>query len=126
MTVNSDSVTLREEITKALQRVVDFAQTEPFRKILSEMMARPPQDRAQFVLDVWLSPAQLRRRGLNVPDDLTIQRSAFRDGRPTLFCVTKHLPEGLAWSKVTVTIDNSEGSPAVSYGQLAGCTAESP
>ena len=120
MTVNSDPALLREEITKALQRIIEFTQTESFRKVFTEMMSQPPQERAQFVLDVWLSSAQLRSRGLDVPDDLVIQRSAFRDGRPTLFCVTKHLPEGLAWSKVTVTMDNTEGSPAVTYGQLAG------
>jgi hypothetical protein len=123
VTVKSEPATLRDEITKALKRVVDFAQTEPFRQVLSEMMSIPPHDRAQFVLDVWLSPAQLRRRGLDVPDDLIIQRSAFGDDRPTLFCVTKHLPKGLGWSKVTVTIDNSEGSPAVSYSQLAGLSS---
>ncbi|GAA5024170.1 hypothetical protein GCM10025734_82300 [Kitasatospora paranensis] len=56
--------------------------------------------------------------GVFVPAGLTIQRSTFRDDRPTLFCIVKHLPHGLLWEKVTVTFDNPSGGPALFYKDM--------
>jgi hypothetical protein len=109
---------LQQAIGTSLGEVVDFFQTDAVQRTMNEMWSLDVADRARFVLDVWLSPSELAARGVNTPPDLLIQRSAFRDDRPTLFCVTKYLPPGLQWQKVTVTIDNPSGPPAISYSDL--------
>ena len=86
--------------------------------LFAELWSLPEEDRAQFVLDVLLTPDGLRARDVVVPNGLVIQRSTFRDNRPTLFCVTKHLDPGLLWEKVTVTIDNPSGTPALKYDDV--------
>ena len=80
--------------------------------MLTEMYALPAHLQHEFVELVCLDENALRARGLEVPEGLVIQRSEFGDKRPTLFCVTKVLPPGLGWHKVTITFDN-EGRSGV-------------
>ncbi|MEU1127797.1 hypothetical protein ABZ371_30505 [Streptomyces sp. NPDC005899] len=102
----------------AMRDITDFANTPEFRSVLSEMWAIAPARRADFVVDVLLNAKELAARGVTIPQDLTIQRSTFRDNRPTLFCIVKHLPPGLLWEKVTVTFDNPSGEPALLYKDM--------
>jgi hypothetical protein len=110
--------TLAEEIQNALAEISEFVRTPPFRELLQELWALPLEQRKIFVREVFVNRAELRRRGVRVPPGIVVQRSAFRDGRPTLFCVTKHLPAGLLWEKVTITFDNPEGKPDIEYDEL--------
>lgn len=54
---------------------------------------------------------RVRRRGLEVPDDILIQASAFGDRRPTLFAVKKFSPRRFhaAWENVNWTFSNDFG-----------------
>jgi hypothetical protein len=65
-------------------------------------------ERDDFVLAVLLDLEQQEIRGFRPPGDIVIQRSAFGDRRPTLFCLSKPLPPGMpmGWYKVTITFDN--------------------
>jgi hypothetical protein len=110
--------TLKEAIDAALDYLIDYVDTPPVRRILNELWALPESERAEFVLDVILNPSTLRERGVVVPPDIIFQRSAFADNRPTLFCMTKYLPEGLGWRKVTITFDNAHGEPALRYSDI--------
>lgn len=114
---------IAEEIRAALAEISDFVQTPPFAALLAELWALPQEQRKVFVRDVLIDSAELRRRDVVVPAGLVVQRSAFRDRRPTLFCVTKHLPPGLLWEKVTITFDNPEGAPDLDYDDLARLSA---
>jgi hypothetical protein len=105
----------REAIQNALREIVFFVTGEQFASVIDEIYALPEADRATFVENILLDKTQLSERGISPPDDMIIQRSAFSDGRPTLFCVTKLVPEGCVWKKVTVTFDNPQ----------AGVTAQS-
>jgi hypothetical protein len=90
----------------------------PFRALLDEMWNLPKEHRAEWVRQVILSDEALAARGIVVPAGMTLQRSAFADNRPTLFCVTKHLPPGLHWHKVTITFDNPSGPPAIRFEEV--------
>ena len=105
-------------VEEGLAEISRFVQSEAFRAVYSEMWSLAQEARAQFVADVLLNPRELLARGVQVPDKLVIQRSAFRDNRPTLFCITRHLEPGLLWAKVTITFDNPAGPPAVLYEDL--------
>ncbi|MFC6593431.1 hypothetical protein [Kitasatospora paranensis] len=111
-------VEVERAVRAAMQDVARFANSPEFRSVLSEMWAVAPERRAGFVVDVLLDPEELAARGVFVPAGLTIQRSTFRDDRPTLFCIVKHLPHGLLWEKVTVTFDNPSGGPALFYKDM--------
>ena len=91
----------------SLNEIGEFAQSPPFQAMLNEMWAHPPEKRPDFVLGVILSPTEREKRSVFTPQGLVIQRSTFADGRPTLFCVSKILPPGGPWHKVTITFDNS-------------------
>jgi len=62
------------------------------------------------VQEVLLDAALLRERGVHVPEGILIQRSAFGDRRPTLFCVKKYLPKKFhsAWENVNLTFDAAD------------------
>jgi hypothetical protein len=92
----------------AIQEIMDFVSTAPFSLVLDELYALPKDQRPKFVEQVLLNSQELQERGILPPADLVIQRSAFGDGRPTLFCVSKPVPEGHAWKKVTVTFDEQQ------------------
>jgi hypothetical protein len=103
-------------IDSAMAEIDDFVSTKQFQAVFSEMSRLPLELRHEFVELVWVNPDALQARGLVTPPGITIQRSAFGDKRPTLFCVCKLLPDGLLWHKVTITIDNPAGPPAVNVG----------
>lgn len=90
----------------AMEDIANFVSSPHFQAVFNEMELLPEHLRHEFVELVWLDPDELKRRGLEVPPDLLIQRSFFGDKRPTLFCVNKFLPTGLGWKRVTVTYDN--------------------
>jgi hypothetical protein len=93
-------------IQASLSEIAEFTKSPTFQAMLNEMWAIPPEKRPEFVLNVILSPAEREKRSIVTPQGMVIQRSAFADGRPTLFCVTKRLPPGAPWHKVTFTFDN--------------------
>ncbi|MGW6544107.1 hypothetical protein ACWGBH_14815 [Streptomyces massasporeus] len=115
--------TLAAEIESAFTEVASFVCTTEMQSVMREISSLPQEKRAQYVLDVLLDAGELKKRGVDVPTGMTLQRSAFRDNRPTLFCVTKYLPPGLGWKKVTVTIDNPSGEPALPYDHFARAAA---
>ncbi|MGV2918985.1 hypothetical protein [Streptomyces alfalfae] len=114
---------LAKEIEAALSEVTSFVCSPAMQDVMQEFFSLPEEQRPQYVLDVLLNPGELERRKVDVPSGVIIQRSAFRDNRPTLFCVTKYLPPGLGWKKVTVTIDNSRGEPALSFSNFEDVAA---
>lgn len=96
----------RQAIHSSLARIASFVESQPFRALLNDLYRQPAHERREFVNRVVLDEGELARRGVVVPRNLVIQRSAFKDKRPTLFCVTEKLPEGCAWNKATFTFDN--------------------
>lgn len=102
----------QEELSGAMRSyyedIVEFITQPAFQALFSEMMTLPPKDRPQYVNDIWLNPAALEARGLEAPDGMLIQTSAFGDRRPTLFVVKKYLPEKYhcAWENVNWTFNN--------------------
>jgi hypothetical protein len=61
----------------------------------------------------------LAKRGVERPPDLLIQRSAFGDRRPTLFCVKKWLPPDMFWENVNITFDNEFDDNAIPRDESA-------
>ena len=55
-----------------------------------------------------LSDEALAARSIKRPENILIQRSAFRDRRPTIFVVKRFLPEEFSnvWQNVNITFDN--------------------
>lgn len=88
--------------------LIAFVTTPAFSAIYAELMSLPREDRPSFIARVLLQPESLRERGVNVPDGILIQTSAFGDRRPTLFVVKKFLPPEFhgAWENVNITFDN--------------------
>lgn len=74
-------------------KIIDFVTSEPFKALMEEMSKLSHLARPQFVHDVLLDKAELKRRGVVVPEGILIQRSAFGDRRPTLFAVKHFLPD---------------------------------
>lgn len=89
-------------------KIIDFVTSEPFKALMEEMSRLSHLERPQFVHDVLLDKAELKRRRVVVPDGILIQRSAFGDRRPTLFAVKHFLPERYSdvWQNVNITFDN--------------------
>jgi hypothetical protein len=107
LAARASPASITEQVREALQDVEAVVVMPAFRALLAEMNRLPPKDRSAFVDSVVLNHKERAKRGVMVPDDMIIQRTIFADGRPTLFCVTKHLPIGNPWKKVTVTFDNT-------------------
>jgi len=104
------SVTAAEKSQLSMDSVLEimrFANTEEFQAVLHELYSRPYEERDEFVREVLLDPAQLAARSIRVPDGMTIQRSRFHDGRPTIFCIAKMVGGDLR--KVTITFDKEPG-----------------
>ncbi len=97
-------------------KLIAFVTTEEFKQLFEELMALPPQARPAFVQDVVIDRDQLRARGIEVPEGILIQRSAFGDMRPTLFAVKHFLPDRYrnVWENVNLTFDNAYGDDTVS------------
>ncbi|HEY0153941.1 MAG TPA: hypothetical protein VGB92_18155 [Longimicrobium sp.] len=102
-----DATQLARHVQQALEDITQFVVSPPFERVLAEFAAVPREQRSLFIRSVLINPEELERRGVQIPEGLTVQRSAFEDDRPTLFCVTKYLPDmGTAKKKVTVTFDD--------------------
>jgi hypothetical protein len=103
--------TLVRWMTEAVLVIYRYAASEEFQEMyreLQELESFEAQD--EFVRHVLLDPAELVRRGLTPPEGVTIQRSAFGDKRPTIFCLVKYLPDGVR--KATITLDHRSDKPA--------------
>jgi len=100
----------------AYDELIDFVTTPQFKAVMRELDELPSQERPAFVLSVLVNKEQLAMRGVHVPDGILIQRSAFGDRRPTLFCVKKYLPERYSdvWQNVNITFDNEYQDKGVS------------
>lgn len=101
---------LKVETEESVLEIARFVNAEEFQSLLGELWDTPPEERREFVQCVVLNEEELADRGINVPEDMVIQRSAFADQRPTLFCVSKKLSN--EDTKVTVTFDNVDNSGA--------------
>ena len=105
-TMNRDEA-IRAEVEGSLNEINEFVKSTPFQRLLADMRKLPSQEqRRRFVRDEVINNQALADRGILVPGGLIVQRSVFADGRPTLFCITKHLSDGE--QKVTITFDDAE------------------
>jgi hypothetical protein len=88
--------------------LIEFVTTPAFKAVMAEFEEIDSAERPAFVVSVLLNKEELARRGVNVPEGVLIQRSAFGDRRPTLFCVKKFLPKKYhdVWQNVNLTFDN--------------------
>lgn len=98
--------TIAKHLKDGLYNIAEFVSEVPFRNLLNELAEVSPEDRPDFILDVVMNNRELAKRDITVPDNMTIQRSTFHDGRPTLFCVSAITALGYPWRKVTFTFDN--------------------
>jgi hypothetical protein len=102
----------QDELTAAMREGYDdliaFITRPAFQALHAELMALPATERPGFVSSVILSPDELAARGIDVPEGILIQASAFGDRRPTLFAVKKFLPKKFhkAWENVNWTFSN--------------------
>jgi len=102
----ASSGAIETEIKHGIEAIGKFVTSAAFQKILADLGGLTEGARPRFIADELLDPVGRAERGLSVPDGMCIQRSAFADGRPTLFCVSKTLPLAYPWHKVTITFDN--------------------
>lgn len=100
---------VQREARAGLEEIRDFITTDEFISVLGELYDQEPQNRDEFVRTILLDPGLLGRRGITAPEGIKIQRSQFGGRRPTIFCVTKLMSDGVR--KVTYTFDN-ESIPA--------------
>ena len=91
------------EISTTLAELAEFTDTEPFSEVVNELYRLKSDDRRKFVVDVLLDQSELAKRGIFLPERVSIERSYFYDNRPTLFCVVKYLQNKSR--KVTITFD---------------------
>ncbi len=100
---------LATAMRQAYDEIIDFVTAPEFTAVMLELRALRSPQRPQFVQSVLLSEEELQHRGVAVPEDILIQRSAFGDRRPTLFAVKKFLPEKYrdVWQNVNITFDNA-------------------
>ena len=117
----SDYERLYAECRSAYDEIINFISSPPFRAVYDELMALPEAERPTFVAQVLLNDEELLRRGVTRPANLLIQRSAFGDRRPTLFCVKKWLPSDLRmyWENVNITFDNEYNDNAIARDETA-------
>ena len=96
--------------------LIDFVSTPEFTAVMEEFSTLEGHERPSFVLTVLLDREELARRGVRIPEGILIQRSAFGDRRPTLFCVKKYLPVEYrhVWENVNLTFDNYFADESVS------------
>ena len=99
---------LAEVMRATYDELITFVTTPSFKSLHSDLMSLPPRERPDFVARVFLSPDELAKKGVTVPEGILIQTSAFGDRRPTLFAVKKFLPTKYhrAWENVNITFDS--------------------
>ena len=97
-------------------KIIDFITSDSFISTMEEMSEMSHLERPRFVSDVLLSKDELFKRGIEIPEGILIQRSAFGDRRPTLFAVKHFLPEKYSdvWQNVNITFDNEFVDSAIS------------
>jgi hypothetical protein len=107
---------LAHVMRKTYDDLIAFVTTREFKSIMDELSEVGSQERPAFVLSVLLDKEELSRRGVHVPEGILIQRSAFGDRRPTLFCVKKYLPKEYSdvWQNVNLTFDERFSDDSVS------------
>jgi hypothetical protein len=110
------SVSAEEKARLSMESVLEigeFVNTAEFQGLLRELYSRPYEDRDEFVRTVMLDSEQLAARSITVPEGMTIQRSRFSDGRPTIFCVSKMVGGDLR--KVTITFDKEPAGQQAAF-----------
>lgn len=111
-----DRMELSQVMRKTYDELCDFITRSEFREMYRELMSLPPAQRPEFVTNVVINVDALAKRGIQVPEGILIQTSAFGDRRPTLFAVKKFLPEKYhrAWENVNWTFGNEYEDDEVS------------
>jgi len=101
-------VEIQSAMRQTYDGVIAFITTRPFKIFHDELYKLPPKDRPAFIARVLFDPKELKRRGIDVPEGILIQRSAFGDRRPTLFVVKKFMPKKYhaVWENMNITFDN--------------------
>lgn len=111
---------LAEAMRQTYAELIAFVTQPAFAAVYNELWSLPWQERPGFVRRVVLQPAELKRRGVEIPKGILIQASAFGDRRPTLFAVKKFLPKKFhnAWENVNLTFDNEYDDADISREPL--------
>lgn len=109
----SEPTSLSQQIRESIDYIAAFVTGEPFLRVMREFADVPRSVRHDFIRRVLINREAMAERGVHVPGDLTIQRSAFEDRRPTLFCVVRYLSDGE--KKVTVTFDEGWEAELLDY-----------
>jgi hypothetical protein len=109
-------IELARVMREAYDQLIDFITRPAFQKTLNDLYDLDSHKRPSFVASVLLDEKELAKRDIQVPEGIMIQRSAFGDRRPTLFCVKKYLPDRYSdtWENVNITFDNSFPDDSVS------------
>lgn len=97
---------VRATMYVGFEQLIDYVMTPAFQAALGEMIRVGDEDGPAFVLRTFLDPEERARRGIEPPSSMRLQRSTFRDGRPTLFCICILMPLAYPWRKLTFTFDN--------------------
>jgi hypothetical protein len=103
-----DSENLYQVMRRTYDELLDVVAREEFQALLHELYSLHPTERPSFVLSEILPVEKREKRGVILPEGILVQRSSFGDGRPTLFCIKKYLPEDCRefWENVNITFDN--------------------
>ena len=99
---------LQQEMRSNYDELLDFFFSDEFQKVWTDLKAMSSVERHGYVKRVLLNKDVLKsERGIDVPENILIQRSAFGDRRPTLFCLKKYLPEKYhcVWENTNLTFD---------------------
>lgn len=110
------SVTAEEKSRLSMEAVLEIGElvnTAEFQQLIRELYSLPYEERDEFVRSVMLDPAQLAARSIIVPAGMTVQRSRFHDGRPTIFCISKMVKGDLR--KVTITFDKEPAEKQAAF-----------
>ena len=95
----------KDEMLSVLEEIDAFTETPEFASLIKELRALPTREEKKlFVRDTIINKDEQKKRGINPPVGILIQRSYFTDNRPTLFCVVKYLKDGKR--KMTITYDD--------------------
>jgi hypothetical protein len=99
---------LKKVMREHYDKIIAFVTSEPFQELMVSIAELPSAERAKFVHEVLLDDNALKAKGVEIPDGILIQRSAFGDRRPTLFAVKHFLPDKYTgiWQNVNITFDN--------------------
>lgn len=90
------------------EKLIAVANSPCFQRMMDELYSLPSNERPSFVANIILNPEERVRRGVEIPNDVLVLRSAFGDRRPTLSCLKKYLSPHLHnyWQNVNLTFDN--------------------